>query len=608
MTPHKKHFTALPFFETDTVDLCIFDDERRYIFDTIEGTHELIGRGKTQQRNIICSLPVLPVAMITVMGMIDGPDESTYVLVRYKNARGAVRESAIPYSVMINPQRGGKEWSDLQMSGVGLTQSQVRLFGPAMSRIIPLMQRAGMLEDLVWQGAAGWHDGTHYTPGTPGYAGPLDTVTAKRGDAKLWRDVVVKAISHSDLLGMVIATAFSGYLRDVVKGLDHNTILYLWHSLGEKGKTTAGKIAASIQSCPFKSPAYATNFIDARSTFVGIEQLCAACHDGFAVIDEFQGLLDTSTSKVADVMFFTNGGGRNTARQAQGLVFSTSIIATANKSLLEAVAGATQEQALETRVIEINLEKHPLFERFKGDVGNLIFDLDEVLSENFGWGYQPAIDYIVANRAQIIADYTARAKKLMKDVHGGNRRVKNFALILEGWEIARHVLKIPPAMYKNVVAYIETIMNEKPAIEDKNADARDAIVAFVRANLAHFAVKGCLHPSLVHGGHGGQLSQSEAADVQTAQAKARGTWGIIEQPFAMPDDVTFTGRIMINRKAAVGAAMKAGLNVESVARFARENGWLYRTESAIRDNELTITKPGYGRVYCFEMKSDDAMA
>jgi hypothetical protein len=559
----------------------------------------------------VCSRAFMPLELVNATGFSDGHD-AIYLRAQYRNPAKTDKEITIPFSALVHP-RGNKDFAAIALAGFTLTEKQYGLFGEAISTIVDKMVDAGDLHVSVGRGVCGWHDGEHFTPGKPGYAGDYPTITQKAGDAGKWRQAMRAVATHSPMLSILTSASFSGYLRGIIPDISHNSIFYMFTHNGGRGKSTAQCYMSSIQGKPEKGDN--SPYADSNSTMVGMERYMATCNHGTFHIDEINGLINAGERAAPAVMAMTNGGGRAKAAEKGGLnrgdKFYLQITWSGNMSMLDLLNRSAiknkQEKTLLTRIIEIDLDTNPLFVGTADEIAKFTRNITMIVSKNHGHGYEPAIEYIKENsKALMDLHYAYMSElnpRLLEDHNDGSRKAKDLAFFRCGIEVMTHVLELSEAEHQKAIDDLNELAERFcVAVEDRKTpheetiEKMDEIVAFISAHMSHFKVKGKLHHSYVKNGGDHRDNQSLCAELHTAEVKD--AWGLIEQAGEMDNELDFNGQIYI-ATSAKKFIENYDMSLESVIDVAKRDGWLIHTKSAL--NVSSTVKKGVGRCNAFDL-------
>lgn len=574
--------------------------------------------GAGLKRIVISDFPLMPIEILSSTGNITGADE-TYIKVRFLSVIGVIREITLSLDALMSPHSAEFKRECIR-AGYPLPDHQAKNFAEAMTRLIKTSghnKTSGLVTIKKGRGACGWHDGEHYTPGSAGYAGPIPDMAIRRGNPEIWKSIMREVFNHSPALSIAISSAFGGYLRGLVPDVKTNNILHFWSPNGNRGKTTLLEILCSIQGEPSRSGK--APIADATSTAVGLERFLSACNNGFFCIDEVIGLF-SQRDPIKILMDITNGGGRAKAGADEGLkrglTYMLQVFSSGNKSILDAglssmQGGREQEQTLNTRIMEINIDEgsDPLFIGAATDINDFTKHVMGGLVENHGHGYELAIKYIQENTDHLVMVHGALTNKMIPHMpaNADTRRAKDLSFIAVGMMIAKNVLNLPQEDYERGFANFESFVARYHSRGESKVEVQqnqfENLKSFVYANIGRFCVTGHLHPDFIED-KSSTSTNTDNARIHTQKVLSRGVspLGLIEQKHPMSDMHDFTGVVYINRKNYELEAKKLGIKLEEIARIARDNKWLILTSSDIKQQRMTTRKTGFDACYAFDFE------
>ncbi|WP_139819185.1 DUF927 domain-containing protein, partial [Salmonella enterica] len=242
-----------------------------------------------------------------------------------------------------------------------------------------------------------------------------------------------------------LAFAAAGYMRGYIT-VTSLTPFYILYGKAHMGKSKTCQLIASLQGNPMKGKG---NNIDWNTTMIGFHKFLANNNHGVLVVDELDNLFlkNNITHAATLIMDITNGGGRAYSDQYrnthQGESWNNSVIASTNLRIEDVAGGTMKEQALFTRLMQIDVEDSVLHNYTGGQYR--LEQLSQIMSENYGHFYPKAIEQIKVKGKE----YKARLNELLKelttdiklvDLQNEPRSLEMLALAQVGAELVGDVL------------------------------------------------------------------------------------------------------------------------------------------------------------------------
>lgn len=521
---------------------------------------------------------------------LDGADEYT--------------ETTVRYMALMHPERSFAELEEFLKCGI--LGSELRGDFPKRLRtLVNAGVEQGTIPVVNGRNITGWFEDRHMRAGQPGYAGDCNVINGIKGEEKIWRDTMAEMVDTSPITAIVVAAHFAGYLRGHINP-DFSSQIHL-NGPANNGKSMAVQAGCSISGYPTKGAN--SCFFSSGSTMVAMERLGGSANHGHLAFDEFHSMLRREKDPVSRLVDFLNGGGRAKGERGSekahtGHVWNLNMFTTGNTGILDEAKGHEQCGALEDRLLEINCHKHSVWPDF--DAKGVVVDSSRVanylaiLKNHHGHGYQACIDYILANKDDLIADYDVRHKANAVRLKRLVRKAQTFAMIRVGMDIMRYVLNLSEETIEKAADKLDELFNEIVTVEngeEKNVENNvvEEILGFANNNLSRFAVEGYLWPV----GSAGHPSKSDQEDhaieaSKTAQKSSAGIGGHIAQLTEMSAPGEFTGVIFI---LASFAKKFPEIDFRDLARKAQKAGFLDHEKS-----ELTKQKRGLGRCFAFNLE------
>ncbi|WP_164162619.1 DUF927 domain-containing protein [Stenotrophomonas maltophilia] len=451
----------------------------------------------------------------------------------------------------------------------------------------PSSRRAGAVEELLTdamndlsdQGKmptrkgyyrTGWvEQDQHVRPGSEQYIGTSLGSTVTAGSRDVWAKAMTELMDDSGILSLCVAAALGSLFRGVV-ALPHDTshILSLTGA-PSRGKTTMLKVVSSLAGVPAKP-----GFVDGSSTARGLENRLAASNHGWMLLDEGdQLLMRDSDGGAITLMFITNGGGREKSSQSgqtvKGAGWTTTVIMSGNKSLLDLAASAKKGEALATRIFELDILDADLttFSEISALPARL-----HALTENHGWAYPAAVDHISKHRGEWIQrfyenDQELRSNPRLRPIFNGDERLLAFfELALLGADLAEHAIsKTASERCHDAVAIALARYEQEPeqgisqSLQRQHKLLLD-LHEWLSFNAGRFVWKGYAwkEPMRLRSTSGEEYEPVTEGDRQIEQARylsssalggGRGALGQVKQVRVMKDELDFEGELVLGAAA-----------------------------------------------------------
>ena len=250
----------------------------------------------------------------------------------------------------------------------------------------------------------GWVDNctTHIVPSSPYYTGYQDDYMSVVGSGIEWQRVQRNAFKMCPTTAFMIAGGLSGYLRGILD-IDSSLIIHLYGP-SSRGKTLALRHLASWAG----DVRSGVNILRWSSSEVGREALLNARNGAYLALDELHSLREKAgTSICTQLMDMCNGGGRAVGTRNGSLrepkSWNAVVGSSGNTSISAKTKNDDQFEALMARVIDLDIDEYPMWSNGFGDM--YVEDVEQILNNNYGFGYKLIIDAIKANQDEIKVRY-----------------------------------------------------------------------------------------------------------------------------------------------------------------------------------------------------------
>lgn len=420
--------------------------------------------------------------------------------------------------------RKGSEALD-EMSKIGFSfSSKIPVanltLGFVIHQVCTYKKRKKMIDVLAIAKTAGWHSITehnfsdqitkqvicenddlgkfHLLPGRHLSLPNQRSVYHSAGNADMYKSFMSDLVEKNPGLGMFMGYAAGSFLRDLL-GLTNSTILHLYDDAGStSGKSLTLRCAASILGHTTKTP-----FHNWDTTKAGAENFLSSFRHSFCCLDEFQQLTGDASS-VGDILIkIANNQSSLRSKQSGGLRdeinWDSSILSSGNISISDRCSTFAQLKALKTRVVEVNIHEHKVW-NFDASSGgrSIALQIERFLDKNHGHLYDEIISEIKSNHdyyVQIFEETKRNFDALIPKTTDGDellRRMNIISLANVGAILLCKLLKISDLPARNYIANIAG--NELRDItvkqEESHSDLYVDLVGFFNSNVKHFIVDG----------------------------------------------------------------------------------------------------------------------
>lgn len=578
--------------------------------------------GVTQ--HVLSDLPIVPLAIIIPY------DQPTDIRVRIQCLPPA---SSKPITVTVSmlaltdPARHGEELSQIVRMGFPLAQPRAAKYtlAQAIREATIKLVNDGRLPKETGAVGCGWHfpwerpDGSaedifmnepiHILPGCKDYIGNEPPIVSQHGSLEAWFAMVKQVITESPVTTIVMGAAAGSLLRGHEGVSVQSMGLHVW-GFSSGGKTLAIKFANSMLGNP-KAPGLLNSWDVSKP---GLSALAAGtANHSFVCLDEVSTLFDSNKSPKDAVMSIFNDAPavraeKNKKRRAESN-WNMTILSTGNQSLVEVADGTSQEEALRARVMEINVDEHPVWPW--NDMERAA-SYEDVIMANHGHLYPVLIQRIKDDSARYIGffkDYQSKVSKRASEVDGSNyiaRRGRGWALNYAGLHLLQDVLDLDLSTAFELLD--ELVFSDIDKIEEeaqtRSIDVAGKINAYVCRHLKHCKINGFW--ATTEDDTDPEVQALRAKEL-SRKAEDNGIYIIVDQPTPMIEPGRITGRVYIS-KEAITSIRDEGISIPSVAAEARTAGMLYLPESEKARGALLIRvcrKP-LQRAYVFDMIQPEA--
>lgn len=465
-------------------------------------------------------------------------------LVELKEASAVVvnpMHFVVPVTALIEPARYKAELNDLYINGytVGTKAPQSSYtVGWCIYEYIVAGLADGTITHELFAKTAGWHfpDGEkiampmHILSGYDSrFASSQVKIFDRKGDKETYKEYTRKLIAENPNLAIWMGAAVAGFLR----GFIDPDNAYIYH-LYDNEKTSTGKTMVLEVCASMISKTKHSNVLKQWNiTATGMENILKACNHAFICLDEFHSLRMDDNSKTLLLMQIANQESKTAGTHAGGLreqkSWSLNIISTGNVSMSACTIGHQQENAVNTRFWEVDIEKMPVWtfdDSIKADEikafynanhGHLYEDIIATISENA----QKYINiYELMNKAN--QDQAIQAKVDSEARKGLVRKLKVVSLMIAGIAVLQDLLDIDcsEAINNALNGMInKQIEKTKEVVTDKFDDVFTEVESFVTTHQKHFIIDGAMNRE-----HNERAIQNKLAGKVKFDADGRVTW------------------------------------------------------------------------------------
>ena len=508
-------------------------------------------KGKVVVKDILVhNFPIIPVEIITAL---DGTtDESvTYIKFVFKSIDGEFKE-------VIIPSGAANDFKEVKKAGF-LAPSPLN-----HSKVLSLINDVisnGSLTKKTGYSQCGWTSDLmhHIRPDNDLYVGKKVKVTEVKGSADLYFSMLSEFILNCPQMAFGLAFAAMGYMRGYIT-VTALTPFYILYGSPHKGKSKTCQLIASLQGNPMKGKG---NNIDYNTTMVGFHKFLANNNHGVLVVDELDNLLlKNNVAGATLIMDISNGGGRGYSDQYrntyQGESWNNSVIASTNLRIEDVAGGTMKEQALFTRLMQIDVDD-PILHNYKGGQYRLE-QLSQIMSENYGHFYPKAIEQIKVKGKE----YKARLNELLKelttdiklvDLQNEPRSLEMLALAQVGAELVGDVLgeKEGAACQAAVDIIIERFKRSEDELisrkQNEDANTYELLKSFITDNAQRFRWETYAYAQ------GNRLDMKKSQIEQAieysnnATKSNTGALGVVVLNEIMDHDLDYNGYVLLNPSA-----------------------------------------------------------
>lgn len=564
-------------------------------------------KGKVVVKDILVhNFPIIPVEIITAL---DGTtDESvTYIKFVFKSIDGEFKE-------VIIPSGAANDFKEVKKAGF-LAPSPLN-----HSKVLALINDVisnGSLNKKAGYSQCGWTNDLmhHIRPDNDLYVGKKVKVTETKGSADLYFSMLSEFVLSCPQMAFGLAFAAAGYMRGYIT-VTSLTPFYILYGKANEGKSKTCQLIASLQGNPMKGKG---NNIDWNTTMIGFHKFLANNNHGVLVVDELDNLFlkNNITHAATLIMDITNGGGRAYSDQYrnthQGESWNNSVIASTNLRIEDVAGGTMKEQALFTRLMQIDV-LDPVLHNYKGGQYRLE-QLSQIMSENYGHFYPKAIEQIKIKGKE----YKARLNELLKelttdiklvDLQNEPRSLEMLALAQVGAELVGDVLgeKEGAACQAAVDIIIERFKRSEDELiskkQNEDANTYEMLKSFITDNAQRFRWENYAYCQ----GNRLDMKKSQidqAIEFSSNATKAStGALGVVVQESVMDHALDYKGYVLLN-PSAFDSLARYGISKDKIISAAKNLGML-REQGGKNTKKLSdkykAMLSGVSRAYQIELK------
>ncbi|ECM0309507.1 DUF927 domain-containing protein [Salmonella enterica subsp. enterica serovar Muenchen] len=564
-------------------------------------------KGKVVVKDILVhNFPIIPVEIITAL---DGTtDESvTYIKFVFKSIDGEFKE-------VIIPSGAANDFKEVKKAGF-LAPSPLN-----HSKVLALINDVisnGSLNKKAGYSQCGWTNDLmhHIRPDNDLYVGKKVKVTEVKGSADLYFSMLSEFVLSCPQMAFGLAFAAAGYMRGYIT-VTSLTPFYILYGKANEGKSKTCQLIASLQGNPMKGKG---NNIDWNTTMIGFHKFLANNNHGVLVVDELDNLFlkNNITHAATLIMDITNGGGRAYSDQYrnthQGESWNNSVIASTNLRIEDVAGGTMKEQALFTRLMQIDV-LDPVLHNYKGGQYRLE-QLSQIMSENYGHFYPKAIEQIKLKGKE----YKARLNELLKelttdiklvDLQNEPRSLEMLALAQVGAELVGDVLgeKEGAACQAAVDIIIERFKRSEDELiskkQNEDANTYEMLKSFITDNAQRFRWENYAYCQ----GNRLDMKKSQidqAIEFSSNATKAStGALGVVVQESVMDHALDYNGHVLLN-PSAFDSLTRYGISKDKMISAAKNLGMLReqggKNTKRLSEKYRTMLS-GISRAYEIELK------
>ncbi|QCC10052.1 DUF927 domain-containing protein [Salmonella enterica] len=563
-------------------------------------------KGKVVVKDILVhNFPIFPVEIITALdGTID--ESVTYIKFVFKSIDGEFKE-------VIIPSGAANDFKEVKKAGF-LAPSPLN-----HSKVLALINDVisnGSLNKKTGYSQCGWTSDLmhHIRPDNDLYVGKKIKVTEVKGSADLYFSMLSEFTLNCPQMAFGLAFAAAGYMRGYIT-VTSLTPFYILYGKAHMGKSKTCQLIASLQGNPMKGKG---NNIDSNTTMVGFHKFLANNNHGVLVVDELDNIfLRNNVVGATLIMDISNGGGRAHSDQYrntyQGESWNNSVIASTNLRIEDVAGGTMKEQALFTRLMQIDVEDSVLHNYTGGQYR--LEQLSQIMSENYGHFYPKAIEKIKAKGKE----YKARLDELLKelttdiklvDLQNEPRSLEMLALAQVGAELVGDVLgeKEGAACQAAVDIIIERFKRSEDELiskkQNEDANTYEMLKSFITDNAQRFRWENYAYCQ----GNRLDMKKSQidqAIEFSSNATKAStGALGVVVQESVMDHALDYNGYVLLN-PSAFDSLARYGISKDKMISAAKNLGML-REQGGKNTKKLSdkykAMLSGLSRAYKIELK------
>ncbi|MBS0895225.1 DUF927 domain-containing protein [Tatumella sp. JGM130] len=342
----------------------------------------------------------------------------------------------------------------------------------------------------------------HITPNHHRYIGDNYEYLDCQGSYGIYRETQEKLIINSPLYALGNCFGFSSLVKGMFEVHPVINVNFNLYGPPHKGKSTI------LLGILLNFTNQNLGVSNSQSTFVGLENELYDKNNFCVFIEEYDDLfVKDPRNAISQQVSLANGGGRKKSG-AESKYFYSSIISTSNENLDKIVSSVKDAElkgeALKGRVQQfdiMNPDLHTFIEKplydedgaeLKDQNGNTVYNLKvntciELLKENYGWGYNLAIDFLKRKRHLLKGIYDKKMaeykdRKLLENHEQKDRVLSTLCYMSIGIEIIREVIseKAANACIEALTIY-EQMLEKELLVKSPEMKSKEEIIRLLRA-------------------------------------------------------------------------------------------------------------------------------
>jgi len=341
--------------------------------------------------------------------------------IEFHTADGGTESLSVPYAALGHLRDGRGEAAPIAAAGFPIppargVHSEATTLAGCAQRMYDELVRAKKIEIVQGVGRPGWHNGQHVLPGHKDYAGDDPVMVSTGGEAGPWRELMIDLFNKNPMLPVTASWAFSGFLKNRIFATPHVSPLLNQHGQAGAGKTFMSTVICAWVADPVAQPMIAAG----NSTRPAIEALLQA--GSFTYLDDFGVTMESAFRGVADVVNMCSNASRAKMGRGVGGIseqvkkWDCMILADSNGPLVDTLSpeSASYHGAVD-RIVDVDIDRFGLWDgEDLGSDEHRYDQINEVITNNYGHGYQPIIDHILKNEKELKAYFKKKRVAVME--------------------------------------------------------------------------------------------------------------------------------------------------------------------------------------------------